>query len=159
MILHKIFHLNHSVEEAQQRLADVASYRDQLDGVERLDFTGHGISHWRLRLPMGLQAKMVISDLGAETPNTAVFKTLDGNVEVFGVVTFHVIRPNLTEVDVQLNYEFRSPVARALDAMLGLGDAFLVRQLRGVRAHFEGKAPATLREDSPAFPGMALKAA
>ena len=159
MILHKIFHLTQSVDEAKQQLANVSAYRHRLSGVERLEFTGYGISHWRLRFPLGLSAKMVVSEIAAESGNTSVFKTLDGNMEVFGIVTFHAIRPTLTEVDVMMNYEFRSPLMRVLDRVFGLGDRFMVKHLRSVRTHFEGVTAPVARVSAPAFAGMALKAA
>ena len=70
MILHKIFHLQQTVEGAQANLADVAGYRDSLGGVEQAEFTGHGISHWRVRLaPIGLagpEVRLATSGVAAE---------------------------------------------------------------------------------------------
>ena len=160
MILHKIFHLPQPVEEAQARLADVAEYRHSLGGVERAEFTGHGISHWRMRLAPFLKANVVMSEAEASAPGTLVFRSMDGNVEIFGMVTFHAIRPRLTEVDVVLDYNFRSPALRALDRAFGLGDRFLVRHLRAVRAHFEdAQAPARAHEVGAAMSALSLRAA
>ena len=69
-----------------------------------------------------------------------MFKTLGGDLEIVGVVSFHRIKSNLTEVDITLNYESNSPLFNMLDRMLNVGDQFLVNQLRRVRAHFEGIA-------------------
>ncbi len=140
MILHKIFHLNMSPEQAQRRLANLDNYRHQLAGVERADFPGHGISHWRLRLPMGIKARLVLSEMASEINDGYIFKSLDGNMEVFGAMSFHAIKPNLTEVELMVNYEFRSLPLRALDRILGLGERFIVSQLRSVRTHFEGES-------------------
>ena len=140
MILHKIFHLNMSPEQAQMRLANLDTYRHQLGGVERADFPGHGISHWRLRFPLGLKARLVLSEMASEISDGYIFKSLDGNMEVFGAMSFHAIKSNLTEVELMVNYEFRSFPLRMLDRVFGLGERFVVSQLRSVRTHFEGES-------------------
>ena len=140
MMLHKIFHMNQSVEETQRRLSHVGGYRHHLDGVERADFTGHGVSHWQLALPLGFRADFVMTEAPAEASNTFVFKSLDGDLEIYGVINYHQIKRNLTEVEIVLNYESNSRTFNVLDRMFNLGDRFLVRQLRCVRAHFESIA-------------------
>lgn len=138
-MLHKIFHMNQSVEESKRRLSNVGSYRHHLDGVERVDFVGHGVSQWRLQLPLGFRADFTMSE-ASEEANTVMFKSLSGDLEIVGMVTFHRIKANLTEIDLTLNYESNSPLFNMLDRMLNVGDQFLVNQLRRVRAHFEGIA-------------------
>ena len=160
MILHKIFHLHQSVEKAQAQLTDVSGYRHSLAGVENAEFTGRGISQWQVRLAPFIKANVVMTEAGVSEPGTVVFRSVDGNAEVFGMVTFHGVRPRLTEVDVMLDYTFRSPVLRLVDRVFGLGNRFLVRQLRAVRGHFEGApAPARAREIGASMPASALKAA
>ena len=140
MMLHKIFHMNQSMNETKRRLANVGSYRHHLDGVEKADFSGNGMSHWRLALPLGFRADLVLSEVPAEEPNTLVFKSLDGDLQVMGMISFHPVKNNLTEVDLVINYESSSPLFNLLDRMLNVGDHFLINQLRRVRAHFEGIA-------------------
>ena len=146
MMLHKIFHMNQSVEETKRRLANVSSYRHHLEGVECADVVGEGVSNWRLQLPLGFRAEFTLTDSSLEDGETYVFKTLGGDLEIVGMVAFHGIKSNLTEVDITLNYESNSPLFNMLDRMLNVGDQFLVNQLRRVRAHFEGiAAPAPRR--------------
>lgn len=140
MMLHKIFHLNQPVNETKRRLANLSSYRHHLDGVERADLSEDGLSHWRLLLPLGFRADFVLAEVASEEPNTVVFKSVDGDLEVMGMVSFHAIKNNLTEVDLVVNYESSSPLFKMLDRMLNVGDHFLINQLRRVRAHFEGIA-------------------
>ena len=139
MMLHKIFHMNQSVDETKRRLANVSSYRHHLDGVECADMVGEGVSNWRLQLPLGFRAEFTLSEASSEG-DTFMFKTLGGDLEIVGMVAFHGIKSNLTEVDITLNYESNSPLFNMLDRMLNVGDQFLVNQLRRVRAHFEGIA-------------------
>ena len=140
MMLHKIFHVNQSVEETKRRLGNVSSYRHHLDGVESVDLVGDGSSKWRLQLPLGFRAEFTLAETALEDGKTVVFKTQGGDLEIVGMVTFSHIKPNLTEVDLTLNYESNSPLFNVLDRMLNVGDQFLVNQLRRVRAHFEGIA-------------------
>ena len=160
MILHKIFHLNQTVEYAQAQLTNVDGYRQALFGVDRAEFTGHGISHWMMRLAPFLKVNLVMTETETTTPGAVVFRSMDGNAEVFGMVTFHSIRPRLTEVDVMLDYQFRSPLLRLVDRVFGLGNRFLTRHLRAVRAHFEGSTTRTrAREVRATMPAFAIKAA
>ena len=140
MMLHKIFHMNQSVEETRRRLANVSSYRHHLDGVEQADVAADGLSQWRLKLPLGFRADFTLAESSADA-NSLVFKSLDGgDLEIMGMISFHAVKANLTEVDVVLNYESSSVLFNVLDRMLKIGDHFLVNQLRRVRAHFEGIA-------------------
>ena len=147
MMLHKIFHMNQSISETKRRLADVSGYRHHLDGLERADKKANGISQWCLLLPLGFRADFALNAVATDNPNAIAFKSEGGNLEVIGLVTFQQIKPNLTEVDITLNYESSSPLFNVLDRALKIGDHFLVNQLRRVRAHFEGiAAPAPRRE-------------
>lgn len=147
MMLHKIFHMNQSVGETQRRLANVASYRHHLDGVEKVDVSANGMSHWSLQLPLGFRADFVLTEVPSDEPNTVVFKSVDGDLEVMGMISFHAVKNNLTEVDLVVNYESSSPLFKLMDRMLNVGDHFLINQLRRVRAHFEGiAAPVQLAE-------------
>ncbi len=145
MMLHKIFHMNQSVEETRRRLADVSSYRHHLDGVDQADAAADGLSQWRLRLPLGFRADFTLAEASSDS-NSVVFKSLDGgDLEIMGMISFHAVKANLTEIDLVVNYESSSPMFNLLDRMLKVGDHFLVNQLRRVRAHFEGIAAPVAR--------------
>ena len=140
MMLHKIFHMNQSVEETRRRLANVSGYRHHLDGVEQADVSADGSSQWRMLLPLGFRAEFKLVE-GAAEDNSLVFKSVDGgDFEVMGMISFHAVKANLTEIDLMVNYESTSPMFNLLDRMLKVGDHFVVNQLRRVRAHFEGIA-------------------
>lgn len=152
MMLQKTFHMNQSVNETKRRLANVSSYRHHLDGVEKADVSENGMSHWRLLLPLGFRADFVLSEVASEEPNTLVFKLVDGDLEVMGMVSFHAIKNNLTEVELVINYESASPLFNLMDRFLNVGDHFLINQLRCVRAHFEGIA-APVKQSAHVYSG------
>lgn len=147
MMLQKTFHMNNSAEETRERLFNIGLYRHHLDGVERAEFTGHGISHWSVLLPLGFKADFVLTEEASDDPNTVIFKSLDGDFEIVGVIKFHAIKSQLTEVELIVSYESTSRAFNLLDRMFNLGDYFMLNQLRRVRAHFEGiAAPVVARE-------------
>ena len=152
MMLHKIFHMNQSLEETKRRLANVSSYRHHLDGVQQADFSGEGTSSWKLLLPLGFRADFTMDEVNTDE-NTVVFKSKNGDFKIMGVLTFHSIKKNLTEIDFVVNYESTSFLFNALDRMLNVGDHYLVNQLRRVRAHFEGIA-APMRGTSEVYHGQ-----
>ena len=153
MMLHKIFHMNQSVGETKRRLANVSSYRHHLDGVEKADVSGNGLSHWKLVFPLGFRADFVLSELVTDEPNTVVFKSVEGDLEVTGMVSFHAVKNNLTEIDLVINYESSSPLFNLMDRMLNVGDHFLINQLRRVRAHFEGIAAPVRKSTASVYSG------
>ena len=140
MMLHKIFHMNQSVAETKRRLSDVGGYRHHLDGLECAEKKAHGVSQWRLLLPLGFRADFALTAVASEDPNAIMFKSDGGNLQIVGMVTFQQVTANLTEVDITLDYESSSPLFNVLDRALKIGDHFLVNQLRRIRAHFEGIA-------------------
>lgn len=139
-MLQKTFHMNSSAEETRERLFNIGSYRHHLDGIERAEFTGHGISHWSVLLPLGFKADFVLTEEVSNDLNTVIFKSLDGDFEIVGMIKFHAIKTQLTEVEMVMSYESNSRVFNLLDRMFNLGDFFMLNQLRRVRAHFEGVA-------------------
>ena len=154
MTLHKIFHMNQSVNETKRRLANLSSYRHHLDGVVKADVSNNGMSHWQLQLPLGFRADFILNEVTSNEPNTVIFKSVDGDIEVMGMISFYAVKNNLTEIDLVVNYESSSPLFKMLDRMLGVGDHFLINQLRRVRAHFEGIAAPVQRSVSVYSAGL-----
>jgi uncharacterized membrane protein len=140
MIITKTFHMNQSVEETQRRLENVTGYRQHLDGMQFAGCSTCGSPRWRLQLPFGVKAEMMLERLPSEDERTILFQSKGGSVRLTGAVVFHEIRPQLTEVELLLDYQSVSPVFNLMDRLLGIGDRFIVMQLRRIRAHFEGIA-------------------
>ena len=93
----------------------MSSYRHHLDGVEQADVSGNGTSHWRLLLPLGFRADFILSEVPSDEPNTVVFKSVDGDLDIMGMMTFHAVKNNLTEMDLVINYESSSPLFNLMD--------------------------------------------
>ena len=157
MMLQKTFHMNQSVDETKRRLANVSGYRHHLDGVQQADFSGEGTSNWKLLLPLGFRAEFKLTEANADD-NTVVFKSTEGDLQITGMVSFHAVKNNLTEIDMVVNYESSSVLFNVLDRMLNIGDHYFVNQLRRIRAHFEGIA-APVRTTVSAYHGLKPMAA
>ena len=158
MMLHKIFHMNQTVDEAQRRLWNVGSYRHHLEGVERANVVEEKVTHCTFQLPLGFNADFMLHHMAGEG-NSVMFRSVDGDLTICGVMTFTKIKRNLTEVDITVNYESNSFLFNALDRVFRIGDHFLVNQLRRVRAHFEGIAapvPHSLEYFHPALKTAAM---
>ncbi len=115
------------------------TYRHHLQGVERAEFNNEGTSRWAMRLPLGFKADFILEQTATDD-NTVVFKSLDGDLEIAGMITYTKIKNNLTEIEFVMSYESGSFVFNVLDRVFHIGDRFLLNQLRRVRAHFEGIA-------------------
>jgi uncharacterized membrane protein len=140
MMIQKTFHMNQSVSETKRRLKNIASYRHHLDGVDEAQGAAGGLSQWRLQLPLGFRADFTLEELRGEDENVVLFRSVGGDVNLMGALTFFEVKRGLTEVELVVNYEASSRLFNVMDRLLSIGDHFVVNQLRRVRAHFEGIA-------------------
>ena len=140
MMIQKIFHMNQSVSETQRRLKNIGSYRHHLDGVDEAQAGESGLSRWKLNLALGFRADLTLRELVTDEENTILFRSVGGDVDLVGSLTFHEVKRGLTEVELVVNYEASSFLFSMMDRMLNIGDHFVVNQLRRIRAHFEGIA-------------------
>jgi uncharacterized membrane protein len=139
MMIQKIFHMNQSVSETRRRLENIGSYRHHLDGVDEAQGE-RGISNWKLRLPLGFKAEFKLEELTSDDENVLLFRSLGGEFNVMGSLTFHEITRGLTEIEFLVDYESSSHLFNVMDRLLNIGEHFVINQLRRVRAHFEGIA-------------------
>jgi len=131
MFIHKIFHLRQPVAEARERLRELGTFsgsehdfevrcsRIEPDGIGRLEFKsrhGHRVS-------------ADIEEVPGDDPNRILFRSVEGTVELAGMIELFPIRPNLTEAVLTVEYEAFSPLQKAIEAMSTALDRFLNRQL------------------------------
>jgi uncharacterized membrane protein len=101
------------------------------------------------RGPLGFAAHTVLLALESDSPNEVVFESVGGNIDLMGIVNFSEVRPHCTEITLAVHYEIKSGLFAWLDRRLHFVEAVVNRELRSIRAHFEGIAapysePATM---------------
>lgn len=131
MLIHKIFHLRQPVTEARERLRELGTFsssekdfdvhcaRIEPEGIGRLEFNGR----------QGERVSADIEEVPGDDPNRILFRSVEGTVELAGIIELYQIRPNLTEAVLTVEYEALSPLKKALEAMSIALDRFLNRQL------------------------------
>jgi hypothetical protein len=148
MLLQKTFHLPALREVAQERLANLPSYRRQLFRVEQAVVSAEGSAHFVARLPGGFRGDVELVRVAGGNTAQILFRSSGGNVEMLGVLEYFQIRPSLTEVVLTLDYTICPWFYRWLDALGHCMDRFLNRQLEQVEAAFYGTSKTShFRED------------
>jgi len=139
MLIHKIFHLHQPVAEARERLRDLGSCsssekdfevhcsRIEPEGIGRLEFT----------IRKGGRISADIEEVPGDDPNRIQFRSTGGAVELAGVIELFLIRPNLTEAVLTVEYEASSPLQKAIGTISTGLDRFLNRQLARVEGCME----------------------
>lgn len=158
MLLEKTFHMNQPVAECKARLASIQSYRRQFLMVTKATVTSAKTVDFSFRGPLGFEAHTVVAGVDSESPDEFAFESLGGNIELTGLIDFTEIRPNFTEVTLAVHYDIGNKFFAWLDSRFGFVEAFLLGELRSIRAHFEGIA-APYIERAPMFPGLETAAA
>src|SRR5438046_1248186 len=140
MLLQKTLHMGQSLPESKARLASIHSYRRQFVMVTKATVTSSKTVDFSFRGPLGFQAHTVLLAVDSDSPDEIAFESVGGNIEVMGLVDFTEVRPNCTEITLAVHYEIKNRFFAWLDRRLHFVDAFVNRELRCVRAHFEGIA-------------------
>jgi len=158
MLLEKTFHMSQPLPECKARLASIQSYRRQFLMVTKAIVTSAKTVDFSFRGPFGFQAQTVLVARDTESADEFAFESVDGNIELIGLVDFTEIRPNFTEITLAVHYEIKNKFFAWLDRRFGFVDTFLAGELRSIRAHFEGIAAAYI-ERVPVFPTLETAAA
>jgi ribosome-associated toxin RatA of RatAB toxin-antitoxin module len=148
MLLQKNLHMNQSLEECQQSISSIQSYRRQFFMVTKATVTSSKTVDFTFRGPFGFKAHTVLLAVECESPCQRAFESVGGNIDLMGLVDFTEIRPNCTEVTLALHYEIKNKFFAWLDSRLHFVDAFVTAELRGIRAHFE-QVVVPYREHAP----------
>ena len=135
MTIQKIFHSNQALSETQEKLFNLWGYRRHLSGVEKACIRHDGSSMWQLDLGNGVGVDAKLEYFEGDTPNQVFFRSVEGNLDVAGIIELTAIREDLTEVEVTIDAEFKSPIARVVDRMTDGLNRFLDCQLNGIRGY------------------------
>lgn len=137
MQIQKIFHVHQSLQETQNLLAAVPSYRRHLSGITKATICD-GVAQLRFEPGLGYTINVELTELADKTPNRILFRSTHGNIELAGMVEFFAIREQLTEVVLTIDYQLSAPLAGVVDNLTHVMERFLELQLRGLQSHFEG---------------------
>ena len=140
MLLQKTLHMGQSLPDSKTRLANIHSYRRQFVMVTRAAVTSSKTVDFSFRGPLGFEAHTVLLAVESDSPDEVAFESVGGNLDLMGIVDFTEVRPNCTEITLAVHYEIKNKFFAWLDRRLHFVDAFVNRELRSVRAHFEGIA-------------------
>jgi uncharacterized membrane protein len=138
MFIQKVLHIHRSLDETRAQLANVAAFRRQLTGLETAVVTGDGVGQFDCALPRGLRVHCVLVELPTPEPNQVLFQSTTGNVELSGLIEFTPVRDNLTEVQITMEYVFKSPMAALCDRLFRCVEQFFQRQLAAAQVQVEG---------------------
>jgi uncharacterized membrane protein len=138
MFIQKVLHIHRSLDETRANLSKLSSFRPQLPGVETAVITGDGTGQFDCTLPHGLRVHCVLVELPTPDPNQVLFQSTTGNVELSGLIEFEAVRDNLTEVQITMEYGFKSPMAAVCDRLSRCVEEFFLRQLSAAQVQVEG---------------------
>lgn len=138
MFIQKVLHIHRSLDDTRAQLANLASFRRQLPGVETAVITEDGVGQFDCVLPRGLRVHCVLVELPTADPNQILFQSTTGNVDLSGLIEFTPVRDCLTEVTITLEYGFKSPLAAMLDRLFRCVERFFQRQLTAAQVQVEG---------------------
>ncbi len=148
-MLQKTLHMSLPLEECKARLSNVQSYRRHLVMVSKATVTSSKTIDLNFRGPLGFEGETVVAAVETDSPDQAAFESWGGNIDLMGLVEFHEVRPDCTEVTIAVHYEIKNQLYAWLDRKFGFMDAFLTSELRSLRSHFEGvAAPVAAREQT-----------
>lgn len=140
MLLQKTLHMSQSLGECKSRLSSIQSYQRQFVMVTKATVTSSKTVDFSFRGLFGFKARTVLLAAESDNPSQAAFESAGGNIDLMGIVDFTEIRPNCTEVTLAVHYEIKNKLFAWLDRHFRFIDAFVISELRSIRAHFEGIA-------------------
>ena len=144
MFIQKVFHVHQGIDETKAALAAVHRYRRSLDGVQKAVITEDGVAQFDCAVPHGMRTHCVIAELPTPDANQVLFHSTAGNIAVSGLIEYVAIRPDCTEVQLTLEYSFKSPLYKVADFATHSVERFINCQLRRIEGHLAGSpAPAS----------------
>ncbi len=151
MLIQKVFHVRHGLEETKAALKNVHLYRRQLDGMKKAVLTRDGVAQFDCEMPSGVHAHCVVAELPTDDPNQALFQSTAGNLEIAGLIEFIPVRDNLTEVQLTFEYSFKSVVHALLDRLTNCTEEFLIAQLQRLQDWLDSATARISGQAAPHF--------
>ncbi len=123
------------VSTAYNQWTQFESFPHFLSFVESIEQIGDTLTHWKVTIA-GVEREFD-AEITEQLPDERVaWKSLGGDVEHAGVVTFHRLSDATSRVAVQLDWEPQSIVEKA-GALLGVDDASIKSDLKNFKEFIE----------------------
>jgi uncharacterized membrane protein len=129
------------VSIAYNQWTQFESFPHFLSFVESIEQIGDTLTHWKVRIA-GVEREFD-AEITEQLPDERVaWKSLGGEVQHAGVVTFHRLSDASSRVAVQLDWEAQSIVEKA-GALLGIDSASVKSDLKHFKEFIEGHGSET----------------
>jgi uncharacterized membrane protein len=138
MFIQKVLHIHRSLDQTRAQLSNLAALRRQVPGVKTAVLSEDGAGQFDCALPRGLRVHAVLVELPTADPNQILFQSTAGNVDLSGLIEFTPVRETLTEVQITMEYGFKSPMAAVCDRLFRCVEQFFQRQLAAAQVQVEG---------------------
>lgn len=138
MLIQKTFHVHQPLTATKARLSNLRSFRRVLEGVREAASRSEGVLRLECKVGHGFTAIVELLEIPTDDKTQTLFRSVDGNMELVGLVEYFEVKDDLTEVQITLDYSIHSSFHSALDSISASVERFVNRQLRRVRAHLAG---------------------
>jgi uncharacterized membrane protein len=129
------------VSIAYNQWTQFESFPHFLSFVESIEQVGDTLTHWKVKIA-GVEREFD-AEITEQLPDERVaWKSLGGEVQHAGVVTFHRLSDASSRVAVQLDWEAQSIVEKA-GALLGIDSASVKSDLKHFKEFIEGHGSET----------------
>ena len=129
------------VSIAYNQWTQFESFPHFLSFVESIEQIGDTLTHWKVKIA-GVEREFD-AEITEQLPDERVaWKSLGGEVQHAGVVTFHRLSDASSRVAVQLDWEAQSIVEKA-GALLGIDSASVKSDLKHFKEFIEGHGSET----------------
>ncbi len=139
MFFQKVFHVHSPLAETKRQLGQLTKLRSRLPGLNKAVITADGVAQFECAVEEGLALHAVLVELPTDEANQVLFKSTVGNVRVAGLLELSAIRPEVTEVQLTLEYSLRSFAGRVLDLCTRKVERYVDDSLRALERCLNGE--------------------
>ena len=136
----KVFHIRQSIEETHACLSKAETYHRRFGGGGGFSATADGrglLESLSLMSTRGGQNAQEMELLPTEAADQVLFRSTGGGAEYWGLMELLPVRDQLTEIQLTLDYQIKSPFLRVLDRLLGSVNRSVDRQIIHVKRRVE----------------------
>ncbi len=111
MLIQKIFHLPHSLEETRRRLHQLGGGSGAQEGAAWQEAAPER-THLELHSDTGFEADCEVELLPTRSPSQILFRSINSDIKFTGLLEMFSIRSQFTEIELTLDYapESSTPV-------------------------------------------------